>query len=94
MKLAIRKGIRRMTILGDSVIVIRKIFKSKFERGPPNSTIVNKISPQLEKFEEIALFHIFTNLSMEANKLANKGATLRQGILELNQGQKIFSPLT
>lgn len=94
MKLAIRKGIRRMTILGDSVIVIRKIFKSKFERVPPNSTIVNKISPQLEKFEEISLFHIFRNLSMEANKLANKGATLRQGILELNQGQKIFSPLT
>ncbi len=55
------------------------------EKFPPNSTIMNKIALQVQKIEEIAIYHIFRHLNMEADKLDNEGEMLRQGILELNQ---------
>jgi len=65
----------------DSLIVLRLISKSKFEKGPPNLVIVNKISLQIENFEKISLFHILEHLNEEVNKLSNCGAELGKGIL-------------
>lgn len=84
LELTISKELRRIMVLGDSMIAVRKNFKSKFERGSPIITIMNGIALHFEKFEGISPLHIFRHLNVETTKFSNQGETLRQGILELN----------
>lgn len=66
---------------GDSMIVIQHVCKLKEDPSVSQSSILQRISLQITKFEVIDFFHVKTHLSIKANSLTYRGISLEQGML-------------
>jgi ribonuclease HI len=81
---ALLKGIRRIIICGDSMILVRAIVKQNITRSNIYRGVLTQIQTLLCQFEKYTMFHIKRGLNMVVDQLAKEGSNLRKGEMKLN----------
>jgi ribonuclease HI len=81
---ALLKGIRRIIICGDSMILIRAIIKQNIAGSNIYKGVLTRIQALLHQFKRYTMFHIKRELNTDADQLAKEGTTLRKGEMKVN----------
>ena len=71
----------KIIVFGDSRILIKALITKKVPHHIKLSHIYHKILHLSRYFQNIRYFHVIHALNEQADKQANKGVTLAQGIL-------------
>jgi len=90
--IAREKGIRKITILGDSMIVIRALIKRHVVSNNAIVGILASTQALLNEFEMHCLLLIKRDNNPLANRWAKVGSSLGEGELIVN-GVKVFHPI-
>jgi len=81
LKIARSKGMNQILVFGDSRILIKALIMKKAPHQIKLSHIYHKILHLSRYFQNIRYFHVHRVLNDQADKQANKGVSLAQGIL-------------
>jgi len=74
----------RLTICGDSWIVISQVCKQQSTPNEGSSSIQRRILNLLEQFEEVDMFHVLKSYNSKVDAQANSGVLLHIGQVELD----------
>jgi hypothetical protein len=77
--LAREKGIRKITILGDSMLVIMELIKRHVFSNNVIIGIISRTLSLLNEFEDHSLYHIKREHNSEADRWAKVGSNLAEG---------------
>ena len=80
-KIALTKGITKLSVFGDSRLLIQAIIKKKRPSQINLAQIYQKIRLLSKKFQTISYFHVLHGLNALANREANQETLLGRGIL-------------
>ena len=81
LKIVRDKGIGKISVFGDSRILINALITKKIPAHIKLHHIFQKILHLSKYFQNIRYFHVLRVLNMQADKEANSGAALDQSIL-------------
>lgn len=82
MKFALKKGYKRITIKGDSMLVVMQI-QGKWKIKSQNLAELCKEAKELkDKFQSFQISHVLREFNSEADALANQALNLRDGQVE------------
>ena len=79
-----RLAIKKLTIMGDSRIIIQALILKKAPNNMELAHYYRKVISQMKDFEELKFFHILWHLNQIADHEANLGVSLSKGVLSLN----------
>ena len=82
LELAKDMGIEKLSIIGDSLIVIREARKIYKHRKSPSSRMDYMLSCLCKEFRTINFLHVLRSQNQQTDSMANKGAGLSCGVLE------------
>ena len=85
-------GISKLTIIGDSRIVICALVENLMPNHMALRHLIHKIVAQASSFKKIDFFHMLRENNSNANHEANKGSSLSPGELILNGQGSFCSP--
>lgn len=77
----IKKKIMQLMGFRDSMLVIQHVCKIKENSMQSQSSILHRISLQIENFKVVEFFHVKRHHNSLVNSLANKGVSLEQGMM-------------
>lgn len=77
-------NIRKITIVGDSLIVICQFLVGNMGRIIYLHMIQRHIVELLKHLKSYSFFHVLRSLNNEVNTMANRGVQLEKGSLEIN----------
>lgn len=89
-RLAQSMGIRRLTIWGDSMMVIRVIVKRNIVGGNVYFGMMSRSLALLNFFKDYSPYHIKRDLNSEANKGAKEGFDLGKGEIIVNGSTRLL----
>ena len=75
-------GIEEMSIIGDSLIVIRETRNISRNRKVPSSKMHHILYYLVKEFKTITFLHVLRGQNHQANNMANKGVGLHCDVLE------------
>ena len=81
LKIALAKGITKMSVFGDSRLLIQAIIKKKRPSQINLAQIYQKIRLLRKKIQTISYFHVLRGLNALADRESNQGTLLGRGIL-------------
>ena len=85
-------SIKKLIVIGDSRINIQDFKMKKASKRMDLAHYHRKITAQLKDFEEVLFYHVLRNLNQNADHEANRGASLRKGVLLVN-GNEHYCPI-
>lgn len=71
-------------VFGDSELLIKAIVSKKGLKDPALNKQLTRVNRILKDFPSVQIFHILRGLNKEADKLANIGCTLQNGMISIN----------
>ena len=77
---------RKILIFGDSELLIKTIISKKGLKDPTLNKQLSRVNRILKDFPSVQIFHILKGLNKEADRLANIGCTLQNGMININAG--------
>ena len=80
-----KKKISKLSMLCDSMIVIRQVRKAQGSTNSYLPPILQRIVLISMPFEQIELYHVLKHLNSNTDSLTNHGAMMEQGMLEIDQ---------
>ena len=81
LRIALSKGIAKLSVFGDSRLLIQALIGKKRPSQLKLALIYQKIRLLSKKFQTIRFFHVLRGLNSLADKAANRGTLLGRGIL-------------
>jgi len=82
---ALKLGINKINIAGDSKQVIDAINLNKPPKDMCLAQLHKKIRILLDKFQDYKVYHVLRDLNRDADKEANKGSTHTKGQIQINE---------
>jgi ribonuclease HI len=79
-----RNGIRNLTIIGDSRMLINAIIRSSKTQSAQLNNVLARIRLLLKRLDSYQVFHVLRELNKEADEEANRGALLAQGCMNIS----------
>ena len=75
-------GIEEMSVIGNSLIVIREARNISRNRKSPSSKMHHLLFCLVKEFKTIIFLHVLRGQNHQADNMANKGVGLRCSVLE------------
>jgi hypothetical protein len=85
-----QKEFRKITILGDSMLMIRAIIKQSDIGNKVFPGVISRTLSLLAEFEEYSAFHIKHEYNNEADQWEKHGSTLGEGEIIVNGERDFF----
>lgn len=89
-RLAFSIGVQKITIRGDSMMVIRVIVHKNIVEGNIYFGVISRILALLKNFEEYSFFHIKRELNSDVDQKDKEGPNLRKGEIKVNGSIKLL----
>ena len=88
--IAKNKGVTRLTVLGDSRIVIQAMVEGNLPNHLHLKHLLSKIWSLARSFHKAEFFHVLRAQNKEADLVANLGSMLSPGSLQINKNFDFF----
>ena len=75
---------KEILIFGDSELLIKMMANKKRLKDPVLNKQLSRVTRILKDFPSVQFFHILRGLNKEADRLANIGCTLQDGMISIN----------
>jgi hypothetical protein len=85
-------GLSKISILGDSMMVIRYIIKRQTLDNNVITGIIFHSIALLKEFKEHSIHHIKQEHNSQADRWAKEGTLLEEGLANINEAKRVIPP--
>ena len=83
-QLARKENPSEILVFGDSEVLIKAIISKKGLKDLVLNKQLTRVNRILKNFPSVQIFHILRGLNKEADRLANIGCNLQNGVISIN----------
>lgn len=85
-QIASKESPKEILIIGDSELLIKTLVKKENLKDPALNKQLSRVNRILKDLFSVQIYHILRGLNKDADRLANIGCSLQEGMISINAG--------